>query len=119
MIYLGGDLNWNPSNPDRSFDTSRFNTAAPQQLDFNVRTFSTRFANLRADGVNNVDFSMLKNFTIIRERLTAQLRGEFFNFFNSPTFNAPVLAPTNASFSRITGQANIARRTQLALRLVW
>ena len=118
VIYLGGDLNWNPSNPDRSFDSSRFNTIAAQQLDFNVRTFSSRFANLRADGVNNVDFSMLKNFSI-KEKLTAQLRGEFFNFFNSPTFNAPVLAPTNAAFGRITGQANIARRTQLALRLVW
>ncbi len=118
VIYLGGDLNWNPSNPDRTFDTSRFNTIAAQQLDFNVRTFPTRFANLRADGVNNVDFSMLKNF-VIKEKLTAQLRGEFFNFFNSPTFNGPVLGPTNGSFGRITGQANIARRTQLALRLVW
>jgi hypothetical protein len=118
VIYLGGGLNWNPSNPDRTFDTSRFNTVAAQQLEFNVRTFPTRFANLRADGVNNVDFSMLKNF-VIKEKLTVQLRGEFFNFFNSPTFNAPVLAPTNASFGKIIGQANIARRTQLALRLVW
>jgi hypothetical protein len=118
VIYLGGGLNWNPSNPDRTFDAARFNTVAAQQLDFNVRTFSSRFANLRADGVNNADFSMLKNFGI-KEKLTAQLRGEFFNFFNSPTFNAPVLAPTNASFGRINGQANIARRTQLALRLVW
>lgn len=118
VIYLGGDLGWNPSNVDRSFDTSRFNTIAAQQLDFNVRTFPTRFANLRADGVNNVDFSTLKNFDV-KEKLTVQFRGEFFNFLNSPTFNAPQLNPTNSAFGRITGQANIARRTQLALRMIW
>jgi hypothetical protein len=118
VIYLGGDLGWNPSNVDRTFDTTRFNTIAAQQLDLNVRTFPTRFANLRADGVNNVDFSALKNFDV-KEKLNIQLRGEFFNFFNSPIFNGPQLNPTNSAFGRITGQANIARRTQLALRLVW
>jgi hypothetical protein len=118
VIYLGGPLNWDPRRVDGVFDTRRFNTIAAQQLDFNVRTFPTRFATLRADGANNVDFSMLKNFKV-KERLTIQFRAEFFNFFNTPTFNAPNLSPTAANFGRITGQANIARRTQLALRLIW
>ncbi len=118
VIYLGGPLNWDPKRVDGVFDTSRFNTTAAQQLEFNVRNFPTRFANLRADGANNVDFSMLKNFRI-KELLNIQFRAEFFNFFNTPTFNGPNLTPTAANFGRITGQANIARRTQLGLRLVW
>ena len=49
VIYLGGPLNLDPHNVDNSFDTSQFNRVSAQQLASNVRTFPTRFANLRAD----------------------------------------------------------------------
>jgi len=118
VIYYGGDLRLDPRRIDGAFDTTRFNTNSQQQLASNVRTFPTRFANLRADGANNIDFSVIKE-TQIREKLRLQYRCEFFNFFNHPSFNAPELSPTNSNFGRITSQANLPRSTQMALRLVW
>jgi hypothetical protein len=39
-------------------------------------------------GVNNIDFSVLKN-TGITERVTLQFRAEFFNLFNHTLFAEP------------------------------
>lgn len=118
VIYLGGPLNMQPHNPDISFDTTRFNRVAAQQLDWNRRTFPTRFANLRQDGVNQLDFSFIKGFRII-ERVNLTYRCEFFNSTNRPIFSAPNLTPANANFGVITNQANQPRRIQMALRLVF
>src|SRR3954447_14930414 len=60
MIYLGGPLNLDPHNVDNSFDVSRFNRVNAQQLGSNLRTFPTRFADLRADSVQQIDFSIIK-----------------------------------------------------------
>lgn len=118
VIYLGGDLNVNAHNPDRTFDTTRFNRVAAQQLDWNRRTLSTRFNTARADGVNQIDFSVIKAFPI-KERLNLTYRCEFFNATNTPIFSGPQLAPTNSNFGLITNQANSPRRIQMALRLVF
>ncbi|MFB3826960.1 MAG: carboxypeptidase regulatory-like domain-containing protein [Bryobacteraceae bacterium] len=118
VIYYGGDLNLNPRRLANAFDTTRFNRVSAEQLSQNLRTFPTYFGNLRRDGVNSMDFSAVKN-NAITERINLQLRCEFFNFLNHPNFSAPNLSPTNSNFGRITGQANLARSTQLALRLVW
>ena len=72
----------------------------------------------RQDGVNQLDFSIIKSFPI-RERLQLTYRCEFFNATNTPIFNAPQLAPTNSNFGLITGQANQPRRVQMALRFVF
>ena len=118
VIYLGGDLNLDPRRIDGSFDITRFNRNPAQQLASNIRTFPSQFSTLRQDGVNNMDFSAIKN-NWIREKVNAQLRFEFFNFLNHPTFNGPNLTPTSGAFGTITSQANLARSTQMALRLVW
>lgn len=118
VIYLGGPLNMDPHNADLSFDTTRFNRVAAQQLDFNLRTLPTRFSNLRQDGVNQLDFSIIKGFKI-GERVNMTYRCEFFNSTNRPIFSAPQLAPTNSNFGVITNQANQPRRIQMALRLVF
>ncbi len=118
VIYLGSDLNWKSRGVDGVFDRSRFNTISTQQLGSNVRGFPTRFSNLRNDGANNIDASILKNFDIT-EGVRLQFRCEFFNFFNHVTFNGPDLGPTNSNFGRITSQANLPRSTQMALRLTW
>ncbi|MBI1789075.1 MAG: TonB-dependent receptor [Acidobacteria bacterium] len=118
VIYLGGNLNLDPRRIDGAFDVTRFNRNSAQQLASNIRTFPTRFSTLRADGANNVDFSVIKN-TPIREKLNLQYRCEFFNAMNHPTFNGPELSPTNSNFGRITSQANLSRSIQMALRLVW
>ncbi len=119
MIYYGGDLNWNAREIDApAFDVTRFERAANRQLGQNVRYFPTRFASYRADGVNNVDASLIKNVRIV-ERLQLQLRAEMFNALNRTQFNQPELSPTNQNFGRITSAANLPRSLQLAVRLRW
>jgi hypothetical protein len=52
-------------------------------------TFGTMGRNLfRGPGYRNWDFSITKNWTL-HERLSVQLRGEFFNILNHPTFTNP------------------------------
>jgi len=130
VIYLGGDLNWDPRNIDNVFNRDPFivktatvttwtaAAASAQALSSNVRTFPTRFTNFRNDGANNVDASILKNFDIT-ERVRLQFRTEFFNFFNHVTFSGPNLDPANSNFARITAQSNLPRSTQMALKLTW
>jgi hypothetical protein len=118
VIYLGGPLDNQPRNVNGVFDVTRFNRNSAQQLSDNIRTFADEFSNLRQDGVNNVDFSALKQIRIA-EKVSVQFRCEFFNLLNHPLFNAPNLTPTSSSFGLITSQSNLSRRTQLALRLVW
>jgi hypothetical protein len=118
VLYLGGALNNQPRNVAGVFDVTRFERDSTKQLLNNVRTFADRFSNLRQDGVNNLDFSAIKRFRI-REKVSLEYRAEFFNLLNHALFNAPNLTPTSSGFGLITSQANLSRRTQMALRLVW
>jgi hypothetical protein len=122
IIYYGGALNANPhpSNLDLPmFDTTRFNTNSAQQLGSNITTFGTRYGNLRQDGADNVDLSMIKD-TAITERVKLQFRFEAFNAFNRPEFDAPAsLTPTSSTFGKLTTQPNLPRSIQMALRLAW
>jgi len=118
VIYLGGDLAPDARDIDRAFDTTRFNRVATQQLEFNLRTLPSRFSNLRADMVNNLDASVMKNFSI-KEVFTAQFRFEAFNTLNRAQFGGPNVNPTASPFGTIASQANQPRRIQMALRLVW
>jgi hypothetical protein len=118
MIYLGGPLNWNPNNVSRVFDTSQFNRVSSQQLADHLRTFPSRFSNLRLPPTNNFDSSVMKN-TRIRERVMLQYRCEFFNSFNHPVFNGPNLSATSSAFGTIGSVYNIERHIQMALRLTF
>jgi hypothetical protein len=118
VIYLGGDLKPDPRNIYQAFDVTRFNRNSAVQLANNLRTFPSQFTTLRADGVNNLDLSAIKNIPI-KENLKLQFRAEFFNALNHPEFNPANLTPTSTAFGAITSQANLARSIQLALRLVW
>jgi curved DNA-binding protein CbpA len=113
-----GDLNFDPRNIDRTFDTTRFNTISTQQLSSNIRTFSSRFSNLRSDPIKNLGVALIKN-TGITERVNLQFRAESFNFTNRPQFSNPNLSAASASFSKVTSQANFARLIQMGLRLSW
>jgi hypothetical protein len=98
--------------------STRFDRDFTHQLASNIRTFADPYSNLRQDGVSNVDFSALRS-SGIREKPSLEFRGELFNLFNHPLFNAPNLTPTSSIFGLLTSQSNLSRRTQLALRLVW
>jgi hypothetical protein len=118
IIYLGGPLNWDPTNVDHTFDVTQFNRVSAQQLSNHVRTFPSRFAALRLPPTSNVDASIIKN-TRIRERVMIQFRTEFFNAMNHPVFNGPQLGPTNSAFGTISGVYNLERHIQMALRMSW
>lgn len=80
-------------------------------------------------GFSTVDFSTFKN-TKITERLTAQLRIEVFNVFNSTNLPPPNTTLSSGSFGKITdtvGDYNGAtgigsgepRNVQLALKIIF
>ena len=118
ILYYGAPLDWNPSNPDRVFNTAAFDRVSGDQLSNHIRSFPTRFGNLRLPPTNNFDYSVIKN-TRIKERLLLQYRCEFFNGFNHPVFNGPNLTPTSSAFGTVGSVYNIERHIQMALRMTW
>jgi hypothetical protein len=60
----------------------------------------------------------LKNINFTEKRYL-QLRFEFFNVLNHPTFSAPNVQATNASFGVISSQANRPRTIQVGARMVF
>lgn len=73
------------------------------------------FSNLRSDGIHNIDLSLSKEFTI-REDMKLQIRGEFFNFTNTPRFNVPNTAFGDSQFGQVTSTLGSPRRTQVGVR---
>jgi len=79
---------------------------------------------LTGPGINNFDVSIFKNIPLYKERARAQLRGEFYNFFNHTQFSSfdttPRFAangsPVNAQFRQYTA-ARDPRVMQLAVRV--
>ena len=118
VIYLGGDLEWDPRNVARAFNTAAFNTIPSQQLDRNIRTLPSDFGELRLDAVNTLNVALFKN-TTLGGGVTLQLRAETFNAFDRVQFSSPVTAPTNANFGQVTSQANAPRSVQFAARVMW
>lgn len=66
----------------------------------------------------NLDFSLFKDFAI-RERARFQLRGEFFNTLNHPSFSNPGAVLGSATFGDITSTSNNNREIQLAAKLTF
>jgi hypothetical protein len=117
MIYYGGDLQWNPRNISRVFDTTRFNTNSSQQLASHFRTFPSQFNNLRSDGTSNVNITVTKDFHFF-EKVKLQYRAEAFNAFNRAQFAAPNMSPTSSAFAVTTATTQQQPRAiQMALRL--
>jgi hypothetical protein len=119
VLYYGGDLHLDAHRVDGpTFDTTRFNTVSAQQLASNIRAFPTTFNNLRADGINAFNASMIKKFRFA-ERKELQVRLEAFNVLNHAKFAAPNVSPTNSNFGLITSQTIDPRKIQMGVRLVW
>jgi trimeric autotransporter adhesin len=74
-----------------------------------------RTLDMRGPGQVNWDMSLFKNF-VIKEKLKSQFRFEALNALNTPLFYGPNVAYGNASFGKITSQANFSRQLELALR---
>ncbi|HVS87933.1 MAG TPA: TonB-dependent receptor [Candidatus Acidoferrum sp.] len=79
------------------------------------------FSNLRSDGIHNTDLSLSKEFTI-REGMKLQVRGEFFNFTNTPRFGFgnsipnPTTSFGGGQFGLVTRTLGSPRHTQIGVR---
>jgi hypothetical protein len=103
---------------ERSIDRW-FNGAAFRVLpEFTLRDLSYTLARLRADAINNLDLSVMKN-TAITERVSAQIRCEMFNALNRPQFARPNTNPNSGGYTRITGTANSPRSMQFGLKIIF
>jgi len=71
---------------------------------------------LRADGEQQVNFSLQKNFSLA-ERLNLQFRADFDNLFNHPNFGIPNSTLNTGAFGTVTSTSVSPRIIQLGLRL--
>ena len=96
------------------FDTSAFSFNLP----FTFGNAPRMMPNLRGPGVRNFDISVFKN-TQITEKIKLQIRAEAFNAFNRVQFAIPNTSINSTAFGVISGQQNIPRNIQLAMRLLF
>jgi len=102
------------SRLNRWFNTACF--SAPPAFTFG--NTSRNLPNVRAQGINNFDFSLFKNTNFGAEsRFAVQFRAEVFNLFNHPLFGAPGQTLGTAQFGVVSSQVNTPRLIQFALRL--
>jgi hypothetical protein len=67
----------------------------------------------------NADYSLVKNTSYGNERGTLQLRADFFNIFNHPTFGTPNSALQTGVFGFSTNTATSERQIQLGARIMF
>lgn len=116
-VYAGAPLKLDNRKVDGpAFATTAFRTLAAEQFQFHRRTFPTTFLSLRADGTNDLNLSLMKDFRL-SERLRFQLRCEAYNISNHPVFSSPNTQVNNSLFGYITSQANRPRTLAFMGRL--
>ena len=90
--------------------------SAQQPGSFQVRMFPTRLTALRADGIRNWDFKILRQFKIT-ERLNTNFSVDFLNATNHTNFSDPDTNPTSKTFGMVTSQRGVSRVLQFNLRI--
>jgi hypothetical protein len=99
-------------NPDNWFNPNAFQSPPP----FTIGNAPRYMTGLRTDWARNVDFSLAKYFHIT-ERWRAQLRGDFFNLFNTPQFGALGRFLSGGDFGKANDTMNSPRNVQLGLKI--
>ena len=112
----GQDVKAGSRSLSRSFNTQAFSVPAP----FTYGNASRTIPNVASDGVENVDFSVFKDFRI-KEKYTLQFRAEAFNVANTPVFDTPGNNVQSTTFGVVTATAFSPkpRELQMALRLTF
>jgi hypothetical protein len=121
-VYFGAPIVLdNRQTNSTAFNIGAFDTKSADAFQYHIRTFSTTFGNLRMDGINQLDASILKQFHLGRESSKSyfQFRVEGYNIVNHATFSAPSTTANNSQFGDITAQANRPRALTLAARIVF
>lgn len=85
------------------FNTAAFATNAPGTFGNSQRNL------LKGPGVSSGDLALIKNLPF-QERYNVQLRGEFFNVLNHPSFGLPNTVVGSSNFGQITTIGAIAPR---------
>jgi hypothetical protein len=127
VIYNGTYSNFqnhpHQANGQPSFNIADFDSivtdpkaSANAPNSYNYRTFPQYL--LRSDPNNNLDLSVLKNFTI-GSRFQLQPRIDAFNAFNHVQFSAANTSPTSKSFGVISGQLNTSRTLQAGIHFLF
>ncbi|MCU1263219.1 MAG: hypothetical protein JWO80_6104 [Bryobacterales bacterium] len=102
LAKQNGHSQWDPS-VDPWFNTAIFPTQS--QAPFTLRTFPTRFPDVRGKPLNNVEFSAYKEFQV-RERLRWQIRADFHNALNHPWFGSQASNDvTSAQFGMVAAES--------------
>jgi hypothetical protein len=130
-LVSGGNLEGGTQRPDVicpqvSTGISYHAAASTGQSIFNINCIASPgdqvagnapryFSNLRSDGVHNTDLSVSKEFAI-REGMKLQIRGEFFNFTNTPRFAIPTTTLTDSQFGLVTSTLGQPRQVQFGIR---
>jgi hypothetical protein len=105
--------------PTRWFNTDAgFELNSARQLGSNFRTFPSRLNDVRGDGMNMWDLSVIKA-ARLHEGVNLQFRGEFLNAWNHAVFSSPNTTPTSSSFGMVTSTRGFPRRIQLGLKLLF
>jgi Carboxypeptidase regulatory-like domain len=101
------------------FDPSVFTAGSPTVYGYG--NDSRTEPNIRSDGQKNFDFAIFKNTKFGPEdRLGLEFRAELFNLFNRVQFNPPNTNCCGGStFGQVTGQYNLPRVVQFALRMTF
>ena len=82
-----------------------------------IRNYPTRWSDVRASRVNELNLGVFKNFHPT-ERTRLQLRFEAFNAFNHPRFPAPDTNPASSTFGVVQkSEQNNARAIQMGAKL--
>jgi hypothetical protein len=104
-----------PSAP--ACDSASSIPAFQQHLSFTLNNIGPYMNDVRQRVHPLFDFTLFKQFQL-HESLNFEIRGEFFNLFNTPNFGGPNTSLGSASYGIVTlTQANDPRLTQLTARL--
>jgi hypothetical protein len=116
--FGNGSLPSNKRSVNEWFNTAAFANPGAQQWGNSGPNI------LQGPGTKDVDFSVFRDINLTESKGVLQLRGEFFNLFNTPQFNNPN-ATVGGGFGTITSAGSpvtlqrISREIQLAAKITF
>jgi hypothetical protein len=124
-----GPINFNPRPTGSAGAPSGLTTGQPQNISLYAQSLGLsqpllgNFGNLgrnvnRLNGERNFDWNLYKNIPV-RERVFFQIRAEFYNLFNSVSFQDVDRTITSPSFGQYQTVGQNSRFIQLAARFVF